>query len=346
MDRPQGDGNPVTEQRSAPQPAGPVYEDEIDLLDYVEVIVRRRWLIVLGTVICAAATLVYGKLTPEQNEYRAEANVLVREEPVMTPSGQVVQAASVNLSDLQRYDVRRGILDRLVPVKRDGEQDSIRLWDYFNGASYTIRQALDRLTEITEIRQDNAGVVTISVTMGDSAVAAIVANGYVKELINFQTEAQQYRIREEVAFIEERQAVVEGDLRAAEDSLLTFKRKHRGLPRQGVPVEELEMQLSWHQRRVDARAGLYNSLLNQHEQALLRAKLARPKLQVINYAFAETAEQTAWGVRRKATLGGAVGLVLSIFLAFIFEYIDRNRKSGRLDPIIRELTGRRGAREK
>ena len=174
-------------------------------------------------------------------------------------------------------------------------------------------------------------------------MAAIVANGYVDELIRFQTEEQQNRIREEVAFIEERQGAVEADLRAAEDSLLTFKRKHRGLPKQGVPVEELEMQLSWHQRRVDARAGIYNSLLGQHEKALMRAKLTRPELQVINYAFAETAEQTAWGLRRKATLGGAVGLVLSVFLAFIFEYIDRNRKSGRLDPIIRELTGRRGA---
>jgi uncharacterized protein involved in exopolysaccharide biosynthesis len=346
MDRPQGDENTVDDHRSAPRQGGPMYEDEIDLLDYVEVIVRRRWLIFLGTVICAAATLVYGKLTPEQNEYRAEANVLVREEPMMTPQGQVVQAGSVNLNDLQRYDVRRGILDTLVPVAREGRQDSIILWDYFNGEGQTIRQALDRLVEVTEIRQDNAGVVTISVTMGDSAVAAIVANGYVNELIRFQTDEQQNRIREELAFIEERQEVVEADLRAAEDSLLTFKRKHRGLPMQGIPVEELEMQLSWHQRRVDARAGLYNSLLNQHEQALLRAKLASPKLQVINYAFAETAEQTAWGLRRKATLGGAVGLVLSVFLAFILEYIDRNRKSGRLDPIIRELTGRRGAREK
>ena len=64
MDRPQGDSNSEADRPAAARGNGPGYEDEIDLLDYVEVIVRRRWLILFGTVICAVATFGYGKVQP------------------------------------------------------------------------------------------------------------------------------------------------------------------------------------------------------------------------------------------------------------------------------------------
>ncbi len=40
---------------------------------------------------------------------------------------------------------------------------------------------------------------------------------------------------------------------------------------------------------------------------------------------------------RAAKISLGVGLMLSIFLAFIVEYIARNRASGRMDPILAEL---------
>ena len=43
------------------------------------------------------------------------------------------------------------------------------------------------------------------------------------------------------------------------------------------------------------------------------------------------------GKRKAVLLGFAVALVLTIFLAFILEYLGRSKESGRMDPILQEL---------
>ena len=65
-------------QPSPAQPEAPPAEDEIDLFDYIEVIVRRRWLIFWAVVICALASFGYGR--SQRVSYRAEVNVLPSQE--------------------------------------------------------------------------------------------------------------------------------------------------------------------------------------------------------------------------------------------------------------------------
>ena len=60
-------------------------------------------------------------------------------------------------------------------------------------------------------------------------------------------------------------------------------------------------------------------------------------MQVINYASAEDAEPTSFGLRKRIGLSAGAGLVVFTFLSFFLEFLNRNKKSGRMDPILREL---------
>ena len=53
-------------------------EKEIELIDYINVLVKRKWVIVFGTVICAVAAMVLNAMKgPVPPTYEARASVLV-----------------------------------------------------------------------------------------------------------------------------------------------------------------------------------------------------------------------------------------------------------------------------
>ena len=53
-------------------------EEEIELLDYLVVVVRRRWLVLWGTVLCGVAAGLLGLSQPRM--YRAEAIILAAQQ--------------------------------------------------------------------------------------------------------------------------------------------------------------------------------------------------------------------------------------------------------------------------
>lgn len=322
--------------RSFPvQPEVVPAEDEIDLFDYIEVIVRRRWLIFWGTVVCTLAASGYARLQPVS--YRAEAYVLPSQERDLNldaKSAGFVRRSGEYLEALKGPSIGRGVLDRAVPLTADGEADSVRLQDYFGRDN--VKQALDGLAACSEFEQDASGVITIAVTLRDSTLAAAVANTYVKELIVFYTEKQRRQAQEDLAFIASRLKALEAELRAAEDSLAAFQKDNRLVEGNVVFRDpEFSFKLSQLQRQVDLRSSLYTTLANQYELARIAARREAPTFEVLRYARPVEAvlRSPGWVV----PISAAVGLFVSVFLAFFLEYVQRNRESGRMEPILKEL---------
>ena len=83
------------------------------------------------------------------------------------------------------------------------------------------------------------------------------------------------------------------------------------------------------------KSSVYTKLANEYELARVRAQRDAPSFEVLNEA------QPIDAVSSTSELGivisFAIGLLLSIIIAFILEFIQRNRQSGRLEPIVKEL---------
>ena len=317
----------------APTPSQPpdrLEEDEIELLDYLEVLVRRRWLIFWGVVICAAVS--FGLAATRSPLYRAEANVLPSQERDLELDGrsaELVRRSGKYLVALQGLSIRRSVLNRVLPHTFDGRPDSVRFGDFLGGGN--TKQSLDGLAACSEFTQDASGVITISVTLEDPVMAAAAANAYVEELVVFYTEKQQEQTTEDLAFIETRMKTVGAELRAAESSLVAFHRAN-------VAIQDpaLSIQLSHIQRQVNLKSSIYSTLANQYELARIQARKEAPHFEVLGLA-PPTGIPAVPDRKRTVLLSAVVGLLVAVFLAFVLEYFERNRRSGRMEPILDEL---------
>lgn len=321
----------MTEERpETPRP----YEDEIDLIDYLEVIVRRRWLIILGMVLFAVGAVGYERFLAPSAEFEAEANLLLLDNREVDTTGAIVKK-TVNLGVLQSYPALSYVLDQ--PALSS------------NGDSVTVRQVLDpdststvhglmqAVSGMVEGTTDESGVISITVTNANPRLAASIANAHMGALVKYYSDIQREQVQRTLSFIQSRLLELESGLRAAEDSLYTLRTRYQEVSDEPAELRRVSRETSWIQQTVEARTEVYRRLLNQREQVRIRSEREGPKFEVLNYATAEDSRKTGLSVRERAGLAAGAGLVLSLLLAFLLEFVSRNRKSGRLEPVLAEL---------
>ena len=66
------------------------YEREIELIDYIEVLLKRKKLILIGTLVCVVVTGLYSIMQPRS--YQAESLVV---SPAITPATDAQQQGAV-----------------------------------------------------------------------------------------------------------------------------------------------------------------------------------------------------------------------------------------------------------
>jgi len=113
------------------------HEDEIDLIDYVEVIVRRRWLIIWGIALFCAGVVLQQKISPTDTEYVAEANLVVLDTHQFDPTSGKLVPHQVSVNALHSYQVGRRVLEHRVAIGLKGRIDTIKIKDYFQNAEGT-----------------------------------------------------------------------------------------------------------------------------------------------------------------------------------------------------------------
>ena len=330
--------NPPRTSPPVPVYPDPLMEDEIDLLDYVEVIVRRRWLIVWAVLVCAVAAVVYAKQQPQV--FVAEATILPADEQDFLNLGEGMQRGrqrSFYIDILKSLPINRSVLQKVYAYELDGIAHRTDLMAYFDAK--TVQRGIDALLGVAEFKSGQTGVITISVETRSGDLSAAVANMYVEQLIFYNRDKRQMRIKEQLAFIENRLAEIQKELAQAEEALVEFRTQHRELEEEaGYLAPEPATEYSRLQREVQIRSSLLSTVLNQYEIARVEAQKEVPNVEALNYAEAPEFGSRV-GAKKAVVLASAVGLFASVFLAFLLEYIQRNRQSGRLEPFLEELRG-------
>lgn len=318
------------------QPEAPV-EEEIDLLDYVEVVVRRRWMIFWSVFVCAFVAYFHALTQPRI--FQAEAIILTAEERGFLELGgdpEQINHRSFYLDILKSTSLNRNILQKVYPYTLDGESYETTLLEYVKAK--TLQGGTHALLGMAGFVSDRSGVIAIVVETRSPELSAAVANQYVEQLILYNQEKQQAYTRSQLTFIEKRMAELQDELAGAEEALADFQNRN-SLTLDGGAfflTPEQAVEHSRLKRAVETRSSLLSTVMNQYEVVRVEAKKEVSGIEVLNYA--EPPELgSGLGKKKAVMISSAVGFFVTVFLAFLLEYIERNRQSGRLEPIVKEL---------
>jgi capsule polysaccharide export protein KpsE/RkpR len=161
------------------------------------------------------------------------------------------------------------------------------------------------------------GLMSVSVTAGEARLAAGLTESFLQHLTDRVSAIRTEKARRNLAFMEERFAEVEQELRAAEEELATFVDRNSGIQSARLETERERLQ-----RQVSFKSELYQQLQAQVTQARIELQRSEPVITVV--------EEPVPPMERSApnrTLIVLVCLILGGFLglgaAFVGAFFDK-----------------------
>lgn len=232
-------------------------ESEINLLELLQVLVKRRMLIVCVTF--AAIVLSVGYSLTLKNIYSATAKIL----PPQKESGGGLSALLGQAGGLAALASGAGLgggSDLYVNIlkSRSVADDVIKKLDLavkFKAKNPDI--ARRKLAGKVKISADKTGIITITADDKDPKQAADLANTFVEELGRTTVRLNLSKVGTERVFLEKRLEIVKSDLKKAEEELKSFAQKNKivevnsqakasieGIARLKAEIASREVQLS------------------------------------------------------------------------------------------------------
>ena len=206
------------------------YEEEINILDYWRVLIKRRKLI--GAIVGAAAVIsvIVSLLLPKlysstakifapQQEISLGAQILAQQ-----PSG-LARLASGVLGGGTPADLWVGFLES--QTLRDAIIERFDLKDLYEVK--TMEDARRALNENLSIKKSIAGIVSITVEDRVPERTAEMANAFVEELDRINQEVVMSSGRQMRIFLEERLEKAKGKLTESEENLKNFQEKNKAI---------------------------------------------------------------------------------------------------------------------
>ena len=216
--------NNTEEPNRPPQPE----DDEINLLEYLLVIVKHKKLIFITCVVTFILTCGITLQLP--NIYLSTARILPPQERQSSISSMI--GGLGGLAALAGVSVEGGssLLYVSMLKSRTISDAIIQRFDLMtlNGWSsrFIAYKALDRMVTVGFGKD---GVIAISVENKDPELASKIANAYVEELKNLNVSLNLNSAGRERLFLENRLALVKSDLTKAEDLLKDFQEKNKAI---------------------------------------------------------------------------------------------------------------------
>lgn len=300
----------ATEPRSVP--STPVYARaglEPDLLQYVQVLRRRKLTIVLVTILITGIAVAFTFLSTPV--YEATATVVLQDtasQDVVTPSGASEDRTAIQteLEIMQSTEVREEVERRV-------------------GAD----------VEVGFRQRPDTKVVALTASDTDADRAAEAANTYAETYIEIRRDRQVEDYLATTEDIQGRKADVEDQLDSLTEELDQINALIVAFPPDGNPAElerfinqrdaEAE-QIDTQREALEARINSYEDLLSRLE---LSSNIAQGGAQVVSRATAPSSPAQPRPVQN-AAVGLVMGLVLGVVAAFVKEQFDDtfSRKGG------------------
>jgi uncharacterized protein involved in exopolysaccharide biosynthesis len=311
----------------------PTVDDEISLWEVLAVLLRRRWTIVLTTVLATAAvvsfTLLRDPSYTTQTSFRpqgsessnAQLTALASQFGFNIPGMGSEEVSPAFYAELitsreilfrlvtQEYDVEgvgRSSLPELFEIEEEDEGLLIR---------ETIETLRDGVLSVQTGRE--TGVVTVEVRTDWADLSYQIASRLLDEIARFNLETRQSQAAAERVFIEERVDSARNALTEAEAAMQAFLQANR----QWENSPDLTFQHDRLDRDINLRQQVYTTLVQSFEQARISEVRDTPVITVLQAPFLPPADD------RRLVLFAALGIVLGgmagVVLAFVVEALRR-----------------------
>jgi tyrosine-protein kinase Etk/Wzc len=203
--------------------------DEINLLYYLEVVLKRKKMIAKIAATAFVLSIAYSLLLP--NIYSATAKIIPPQQNsglmgMMIGGGGAASLASNILGTGTTADQYAGMLDS-VQIKKSIVKRFNLMEVYDKDKFLDIFKELDKMVDITVGKKD--GIISISVEDEDPERAANIANTFVEELEKLDAKLDMSGGGQDKLFYENRLAKAKVDLAKAEDTLKNFQSKNKAL---------------------------------------------------------------------------------------------------------------------
>jgi polysaccharide biosynthesis transport protein len=275
--------------------------DELDLRDYLQVLRRRKGVVVVAVLACLAAALIVSYLqTPR---YAASAKLLLRQRGTGTVFSQQNPPSNVN--------AERSLQTEIEVIKAEPVRE-------------IVRQKIGDAPSVQIRPVGQTDVITIRAESTDPQRAAVVANAYANAYIEFRL---KQAVDEFAAASEEIQTKIT-DLNRQLDSL--------GSQLAAAPVcvnptatpdacsqrTNIEQTVGARRTTLLSQLGLFQQRLDQLQ---VDSELTSGNVQIVTPASTPRTPFAPTPLRN-GILGGVLGLMVGVGLAFLRDYLDDSVK--------------------
>jgi uncharacterized protein involved in exopolysaccharide biosynthesis len=275
--------------------------DTINLADYLRVISKHRIMIFLICAIAVIMTAIVSLFLPKR--FSATASILPPMELLQDQSklgsnlglGKGGLAAEL-FGGSNVTDMYVGILKSRVIA--DAIIDKFNLMKLYRKKYHS--EAIGELRENTTIKGSEGGIVSITVLDRDPERAAAMANAYVEELDRQNKRLSTGQTTSKRVFLENRLREIQTDLSNIEN-----------MPSREAKIKEM----------------LFELLTREYEVAKIEEAKSMPTIQVLDKAVVP--EKRSRPKRKQMVLlAGTTALFVSVFAAFVREYLARTPLDG------------------
>ena len=310
--------------------------EEFHLIDYVNIVLKRRWMIVIGVFLCVLFVGI--RLKMQSPVYTASAKFLPSRNPEMTSRMGTLIGTSGRIESLENNVTSEyytellkssPFLERISNKKFFSKElgQEVDLISYYEveadnevEKSAIIIEIIDGSLEISTARTTN--VISLSYSTNEAELSAAIVNAFLEELIIYNQDVKESRAQKNREFIETQLNENRKLLKDAEAELADFTAKNRII---GTPV--LEVELERLKRNVKVQEEVYLTLRKQLELAKIEEQEKKPVIEIIERA-APPLHRSSPKIRRGVMLAGFVSLFLFVGLAFAIEYISKINPEG------------------
>ena len=263
----------------------PEIAEEINLLEYIYIIVKYKKMILLTCVVTFVIACGLTLLMP--NIYTSTARILPPQENSSSLSSMLGNMG--DLASLTGISVGGGSGDLYAGMLgsqtiSDVVIDKFHLMEVYDQETRVeTQEKLNHLVNIS-IGEDD-GIISVKVEDEDPVRAANIVNTYVSELIKLNVKLNLSNASKERLFLENRLASVTGDLVDAEEGLKTFQKKNRAISidDQASVVIEAAATLRGELASKEIELGVLLSVQTEHNPQVmaLREGIAQLKNQIL-----------------------------------------------------------------
>ncbi|MDQ6951960.1 MAG: polysaccharide biosynthesis tyrosine autokinase [Mariprofundaceae bacterium] len=199
---------------------------ELNLEEYWQVILRRRWIIIFCSLSIAVFSALFTWMNQPPALYSSSASIKI--EPTLDVaaffaggnSRQRLNDMKTQLVLLQSYALMERVAQRIGMIPKTLTSEEIRA-----NADY-VDDVLDLKDSVSALQDEDTGIIQISVTSVSAVYARDLAQAVADEFQTFNIEDKNKKVFEAKKFIEQQLVVVGDRLRNAEESARNYRQKH------------------------------------------------------------------------------------------------------------------------